>query len=505
MCTGRRRVRVAGPTRPRGVAALLAVTLAAGVSVLLPGGDLASAAAGGRAAVPSMHWGRAEEVPGTAALNAGGNAAVTAVSCWRAGNCVAGGFYTDASGHQQAFVVTESSDVWGEAEEVPGTAGLNAGGGARVRAVSCAPGEYCAAVGYYTDSKGNLQAFVVSRARGRRWGAAQEVPGTGKLNAGGHAVASSVSCPSAGNCAAGGSYQSYYNPADGVGASQAFVVSERNGRWAPAERVPGSAVPNSQQWSPNGVRSISCASAGNCTAAGTWWNGNRFTVLGFVSSEVNGRWHRLVQPKGGGPVSSVSCWHAGDCTAGGTTNPFGGARIDGFVETQAGGRWGVARERAALSGDIVTSVSCPSAGNCAAGGNLGLCGCDYQDTNGAFVLSERNGRWGKVDDLDYDQTGPANGGTVISLSCPSAGNCGAGGSGFAGDDQNGNELIQAFVVSERDGRWTPAETPPGEAALDLGVHANSQVNSVSCPSATSCAAGGYYADAAGNTQAFING
>ena len=50
-------------------------------------------------------WGTAIEVPGTAALNTGGQAAVTAVSCAPAGTCSAGGVYTGSG--QQAFVVSE--------------------------------------------------------------------------------------------------------------------------------------------------------------------------------------------------------------------------------------------------------------------------------------------------------------------------------------------------------------------------------------------------------------
>ncbi|HEV2244945.1 MAG TPA: hypothetical protein VGR98_28175, partial [Streptosporangiaceae bacterium] len=55
------------------------------------------------------------------------------------------------------------------------------------------------------------------------WHRAIEVPGSGALNKGGEAAVTSVSCPSAGNCAAGGSYT------DGSGSLQVFVVSERNG------------------------------------------------------------------------------------------------------------------------------------------------------------------------------------------------------------------------------------------------------------------------------------
>jgi hypothetical protein len=53
-------------------------------------------------------WGTAIGVPGSAALNKGGRAALDSLSCASAGHCGAGGTYTDASGARQAFVVTRS-------------------------------------------------------------------------------------------------------------------------------------------------------------------------------------------------------------------------------------------------------------------------------------------------------------------------------------------------------------------------------------------------------------
>jgi len=98
---------------------------------------------------------------------------------------------------------------------------LNKGGGAFVGSVSCASAGNCAAGGLYRDGRGHYQAFVVSE-RNSTWGRAIEVPGSGTLNAGSDATALSVSCASAGNCAVGGFYQG------GSGRFQAFVVSERN-------------------------------------------------------------------------------------------------------------------------------------------------------------------------------------------------------------------------------------------------------------------------------------
>ena len=138
-------------------------------------------------------WGGAVEVPGSATLNSGGNAVVNTVSCASAGACTAGGSYRDGSSHYQAFVVSETNGRWGNAVEVPGTATLNSGGGAFVISVSCASAGACTAAGYYQDGSSHSQAFVVSETNGR-WGNAAEVPGTGTLNSGGYARVNSVSC-----------------------------------------------------------------------------------------------------------------------------------------------------------------------------------------------------------------------------------------------------------------------------------------------------------------------
>src|SRR5258707_7552008 len=157
-------------------------------------------------------------------------AAVKSVSCASAGNCAAGGGYTDGSGHHQAFVASETNGTWHAAIEVPGTAALNKGGGAGVSSVSCASAGNCAAVGGYKDSSRHHQAFVASETNGT-WHAAIEVPGTAALNKGGSAAVSSVSCASAGNCPAGG----FYIPA---AADQQAVVASEQGRTrrAPIQR-----------------------------------------------------------------------------------------------------------------------------------------------------------------------------------------------------------------------------------------------------------------------------
>src|SRR5215469_2464641 len=230
-------------------------------------------------------WGTAIEVPGLGSLNLGGQALLASVSCASAGNCAAGGSYKDGFGHQQVFVVSESNGTWQSAIEVPGSRALNAGEAAEITSVSCASAGNCAAGGDYRDGSLRAQAFVVSEVNGT-WGKAIKVPGM--LNVGFLAKVTSVSCASAGNCAAGGFYT------DGSNFNQAFVVSEHGGSWGKAIEVPGSGTLN--KGGDAGFASVSCASAGNCAAGGSYHDGSHFQA--FVVSETNGTWGTAIEVPG---------------------------------------------------------------------------------------------------------------------------------------------------------------------------------------------------------------
>jgi hypothetical protein len=144
--------------------------------------------------------------------------------------------------------------------------------------VSCTPAGTCAAGGYYTGGSYYEQGFVDVERNGR-WGTAIDVPGLGTLNTGGSAQVTSVSCASAGNCAAGGYYLNRYH-------RHAFVALERNGRWGQAIPVPGLRALNMGRGSI--VNSVSCAPAGSCAAGGTYYT-DRHHYQGFVAAGRNGR------------------------------------------------------------------------------------------------------------------------------------------------------------------------------------------------------------------------
>ncbi len=461
---------------------------------------LAGAAAVWCAAPPAAAWagtwGTAIEVPGLGSLNQGGNAQLASVSCASAGHCTAGGFYRDGSGHGQAFVVREKNGIWAKAIEVPGSGTLDAGGGAEVKSVSCATAGNCAAIGVYADGSGKTQAFVVSKANGV-WGNAIEVPGLGALNKDGAVATDSVSCASAGNCAAAGGY------IDGSDRFQVFVVSEANGTWGTAIEAPHLGTLNAG--GDAAVFSVSCATAGNCAAGGFYTDGSGHTQA-FVVSQANGTWAKAIEVPGSGTLNtagnaatdSVSCATAGNCVAAGGYKD-GSGHLQAFVVRETSGSWRGAFEvpgTGALNfGGFANadSVSCASAGNCAVGGS-------YTDGGGraqAFVASETNGTWKKAIQVPGSGTLPAGRlGNVTLVSCASAGNCTAGLTYTADFD-----VQQAFVASETNGAWGKATGIPGLGTLNAG--GNAAVTSVSCGAAGNCAAVGSYTDGSGHTQAFV--
>ena len=120
-------------------------------------------------------WQAPEQVQGMAALSAGRSEEVTAISCAGPGSCSAAGTYSDRSYRTQAFVVQEAGGIWGTAQKAPGVAALNSGGIALISSMSCAAPGNCSAAGDYREFDGETQAFIISQEDGR-WGVATEAP-----------------------------------------------------------------------------------------------------------------------------------------------------------------------------------------------------------------------------------------------------------------------------------------------------------------------------------------
>lgn len=416
-----------------------------------------------------VSWGRAIPVPGIAKLNTAGLSWTTSVSCPTAGNCAAGGNYYTGGGYQfRAFVVGEKAGAWGKAIEVPGMDALEpASGYAFVTSVSCGSAGNCVAGGYYSDSSQRQQAFLADEKDGV-WGTATGVPGMDAMNTGGFAWIRSVSCTSAGNCTAGGDY------APGSTRSlEGFVVDERNGVWGNPVALPSM-----------GVDYVSCASPGNCVVSGEGDTGSR--LVPFLLTERHGTWGTPVKATGVAArnagrlsaVNSISCSGAGSCAAGGFYRD-GGFHDHAFVMLEHDGVWGKAIEVPGMPaldhGEAeVTSVFCTRVAYCVAGGNF----TDRFGNEQPFVVAEEDGVWGTAIRLPFAlDRGPASA-YLSSVSCANAGNCAAVG-GFSNFAQG------AFVAAERDGHWGRARRLPGTGN-------QAEANSVSCArwGAARCAVGG---------------
>ena len=436
----------------------------------------------------TLSWGTAIEVPGTAGLNVGGAAYVSAVSCAGAGKCAAGGRYSDGSGNQ-AFVVDETSSVWGTAIEVPGTAlptGLNAGGDAEVHAISCTGAGTCSAGGYYSDGSGGKHAFVVDETNGQ-WGTAAEVLGLPYVS-----EVVSISCASAGNCAAAG-----YN------SSKAFVVDEKNGHWGTAIAIPGLAALTAGGGHAS-VASISCGSPGYCSAGGQYvdMSGN---ARAFVVSETpGGGWAHAVTVQGASTlnlgnqagVTSISCSGPAACWASGEYGATSGstAVVRSFVVSKLWS-WGQAARLRGIpsfnsaSDAAAVSVSCSTPGSCATGGF-------YQPANSSLThafAAESSGYFTSL----WGAAAASHGSQVTSVSCVSPGNCVAGGVFY-----DGLARSHGFLAVEKGGNWYAATEVPGLATLSAGGLDGGLL--VSCAkNAGTCGVGGSYHDSSAHTQAFV--
>ena len=325
------------------------------------------------------------------------------------------------------------------------------------------------------------------------------------MEAGDGAVLHSVSCTSPGSCTA-----------VGCAGNSAVTLTEESGVWSTPEPHP--------LGTESILTSVSCPSAGNCAAVGYTDSSKEFQ--GLLLTESSGEWASSVEaglPAGADSspdvnLSSVSCGSAGNCTAVGTYTDTSGATQEVLL-TDSSGVWATG-VRASLpaglgpgvqGGDRPT-VSCPSAGDCTAVSTVDtIDGPCYPATEEpicsiagqGLLLSQSSGVWapGVQAGLPSGGESPQTLVTLPSVSCSSAGNCAAVGLYTPGTTACAPFLRcpgtgGGLLLTETSGVWAPGvkAAMPANSALDGGL------TSVSCPSATDCTAVGFYLDNSGALQ-----
>jgi hypothetical protein len=460
-------------------AGLTTATIAAAF-VLAAVGQPGSAAAQD---LPGGTWGLAQAVNLTALSPAGTQLAggsIQAVSCASPGNCAAiGTVYSTNAGVSTPypFVLSETGGTWGPPAAVPGIASAP-NQGVVTSTVSCAaPGE-CAASWTYADTNGDGHAYLIDESGGA-WGQAQPVT-IGTVGT----WLSGVSCPAAGDCTAVGDYL------DGsVGGGLPFVMDSSAGTWGTPQEVPGVAGLSSPPPVNAGLASVSCTSAGNCVAGGSYHvssTDGRSHGQPFLAVETGGSWGQALpvagmttlNPADMATLRSVSCGAPGDCAATGIyeeslTSSYA------WVADESGGNWGPAQQLsapAASSRTVPYSVSC-SQGYCAVAGAYfpasGVPSGGYK----AFVATYASGAWTAQ---DVPGVAGTSGGGADTVSCGAPGYCTAGGYYYP----PGSGVYKAFVVNDVNGTWASSQDA---GVVTRGV---SQIYDLSCTTPGYCTAVG---------------
>jgi hypothetical protein len=172
----------------------------------------------------------------------------------------------------------------------------------------------------------------------------------------------SLDCPAPGDCTAAGQYT------PPVGPAALFVINEAGGEWHRAIQLPGSAGRDSDGGS---IAQVSCAQA-SCEVGGTLSTSTDETS-GFIAGETRGKWGAPhILPGTLTSVTALSCPAAGQCAAGGTAAATPDSPASGIVVDQVSGSWG--EPRTVATGDgisaAITALSCAAARACAAGARL---------------------------------------------------------------------------------------------------------------------------------------
>ncbi|MGB8195381.1 MAG: hypothetical protein WCF25_00035 [Acidimicrobiales bacterium] len=452
--------------------------------------------------VPQWHAAKVVSLPsGATGLPDG---FLPALSCPSAGNCSAGGSYSDSAGNVEGLVLNEVKGVWKAPTRLTPPAQADADPSLTINSLSCSSAGNCVAVGSFEDTHSNGLSFVADEVKGV-WKRATNVTlpsdaGTTVQNSELH----SVICWSAGNCSAIGSYLDNTQP---TGYAQGFEVNEVRGKWGHGQETKLPADANLDPYVD--INQVACTHAGNCLAVGSYINKDNATE-GLVIPEVRGAWRDaavVVLPGNasaypGASLSEVDCVSTENCTAVGTyTNDE--ADIDGMTVTETHGVWQRAVAMVMPSGAAANphtffygygGLSCVSIGNCSAGGQYLVGTTTYE----GFFINEVKGVWQSATEMGLpggSEMAGKNGG-VVAVSCRSVGNCSAGAAYL-----DGSSSYQALVVNEVAGHWRTGQKitlPTGNntVGVDGGVYG------LICHRTGPCTATGSYLKTLTNYEGF---
>jgi hypothetical protein len=379
--------------------------------------------------------------------------------------------------------------------KLPANAGTSAVQPPYGTSISCSSPGNCTAVGSYTADGGWPPEGLLLTEKSGHWGRGVEAVLPGDANySEPYVTLNSVSCASAGNCTAVGAY------VNTSGGSSGLLLTLTAGHWAAGVEAALPADAADPQHDNVQLNSVSCASAGNCTAVGAY----DYSNSGLLLTETAGHWAIGVKapfPSDRAPgdvrLSSVSCAPDGTCGAVGYYNITFSRDAEagqGALLTNEGGTWRAAKAVMPPDGPgegaILTSVSCVSAGNCGAIGlyNINIDGFSAPE---GVLLTEKAGKWRRgVTAMPPSNANSGYWGNYVGLagiSCVSPGDCVATGNYYYSRNPRVSTHGHVTLLTETAGKWGRGV----EAAVPRGAR-DPEPTAVSCASPGNCTVVGGY-------------
>jgi hypothetical protein len=282
------------------------------------------------------------------------------VACKSTKECVAVGLYLNTSDAGFGLAETWNGKSWA-ASTLPSPKGSV---GVELNGVSCATAKSCVAVG--TDLTTSGAQPVAESWSGGAWKPATPPDPKGSVTG----TLSKVSCTSAAFCVGVGEY--------GTNSGGSVLADSWNGRaWTRMTAAPPASSKNDAA-----LTGVSCTSAKNCVAvgAGTGVSGRPNGLTGFAELWNGSKWTgvKVAWPRGtaNSYLTGVSCASAKSCVTAGYFDinlNAGGNTGKATAASWNGKAWAVAKVPAPARGkaSLFESVSCLSAANCVAVGQVG--------------------------------------------------------------------------------------------------------------------------------------
>jgi len=285
------------------------------------------------------------------------------------------------------------------------------------------------------------------------------------------------------------------------------------GRW---NTVTPALPPDADTFASATLTSISCPTANWCAAGGWYYQANgQYALYVSTLTDGSWTAAPLPLPSNAAPNSStsgitafadVSCTAAGACTAVGEYRDTSGGS-QAFTATLSGGTWATAQvplpDDAATTGQAagLFGISCPAPGTCVAGGHY--LNRDNQARYLIDTLSE--GKWTSTAaplpaDAAADQKWSQDQATTLSgVACESASDCVAS-AGYVSAD---NEMLPSVATLSNEA-WSSAGLPlPADASMQSGQAGAAFLGLIRCPAPGDCVSVGSYPVGNDDSQGLI--